>query len=188
MSSSTLLRELRVGRSVLVLFFLISFIPSCAIRYKGMKGIKSSQNKSVAFTDTTIVKLPDYYLNFTKGEDKVTPLLFTKDPEAKWVIQEINYKRVPFVPLCGTGLVGPVLLSWATLGIIPIAVTDELKGHLVIKNKQTSEIKSIDFHAKKTISFSLWNKLKIGKDPEWTGKEKFMNDEYYRKFLESKMP
>lgn len=191
MGSSTLGRKHSVGTLFLmkiVLLLSILVFQSCAFRYKGIKGIESSGPKSVGFTDATIVKLPEYYRNYNKGEDKVTPRLFNKDPASTWIVQEINYKQVPFGPMCGTGLVLPMLVSWASLGIIPISLTDELKGHAVIKHRETNEVRHINFHAKRTSSYSLWNKLKIGKDPEWTGKDKMNNDEYYRKFLESKMP
>lgn len=188
MGSSTLLRKRCFQKSVLVLL-LLCLLPSCAIRYKGIKGINSiSKKSSVTLTDETVTKLPDHYLGYYKGEDKVTPLLFEKDPEATWIIQSIKYEQVPFGPMCGTGLVMPVLVSWATFGIIPIHLTQELKGNFTIKNKRTDEIKNVKFHAKKTTSYSLWNKLKIGKDPEWTGKEKLNNDEYFRSFIESKFP
>lgn len=79
-----------------------------------------------------------------------------------------------------------MVVSFFTLGIIPVQLTDEWKGYVTAKNQKTGFEKRVAFHAKYTSSYSLWNKLKVGKDEEWS-KEYTSRETYLRQFIGSKI-
>lgn len=174
----------RVLRHFLLLFLFS--VTSCAYRYKGLEGIQNNQSRgSIGATSQTVITLPKHF-DTEKYKDFVTKQ-FPINPDADWIIQNVHYEIVPPLFYCGNGYILPAVVSVATLGIIPIFITDEFKGSISLENRKTKEIKNLKFHAKKVSSFSVWDRFRIDRDPEWLKEQNHLSDHYLQSYIRSKL-
>lgn len=168
-------------RILLIILFIAS---SCAYRTKGIVGIKetSSDPSTIAFATDAKIHYPDYV-----GERQKERLrFFETNDEADYIINKLDYERAPMSFFCATGLPLPFLVSFVTLGMVPLHITDELVAKMEVTHRVSGRKKIIKLEAKTTSSWSLWNRIKTGRDPEWSRKDESGAD-YFRDYIRSKV-
>lgn len=178
------LKELHLLSPRLLSLLVILTLPaSCAYRTKGASGIQrtATADKSIALSPEAEIHYPRYV---TK-EHETQLDFFPVDASADHVITKITYDQVPPKFICATGYPIPLLISFISFGIIPFHETITLEGKLNVRDSRTGVERAVKFEAKRTASWSLWNRIKVGKDREWTRKDYQGN--YFKDFLRAKI-